>query len=62
MITDEALYYNLKENYNELLQKTDKNIFKNLKTLRCLEVDRRLILPSKTQLRLLITSADVLHS
>jgi hypothetical protein len=29
MITDEALYNNLKENYNELLQKTDNNVYNN---------------------------------
>lgn len=31
-------------------------------TLRLLEVDRRLILPSQTEIRLLVTAADVLHS
>jgi len=31
-------------------------------TYRLLEVDNRVILPTKTSIRLLITSSDVLHS
>jgi heme/copper-type cytochrome/quinol oxidase subunit 2 len=33
-----------------------------LGSLRLLEVDNKLIIPIKTNIRLLITSADVLHS
>jgi cytochrome c oxidase subunit 2 len=34
----------------------------NVGELRLLEVDNRVVLPLKTHIRLLITSADVLHS
>lgn len=42
---------------NELLQENDKKGF-----FRVLETNKRLILPSKTHLRLLLTAVDVLHS
>jgi cytochrome c oxidase subunit 2 len=42
---------------NELLQENDKKGF-----FRILETNKRLILPSKTHIRLLITAVDVLHS
>lgn len=42
---------------NELLQEDDKKGF-----FRILETNKRLILPTKTHIRLLITAVDVLHS
>jgi len=40
----------------EIINKTNSNAF------RLLEVDNKLILPIETQIRILVTSMDVLHS
>nr|YP_010564860.1 cytochrome c oxidase subunit 2 [Nymphon brevicaudatum]UZA61315.1 cytochrome c oxidase subunit 2 [Nymphon brevicaudatum] len=36
--------------------------YKNMENIRLLEVDNRLILPMKTQIRILTTATDVIHS
>jgi heme/copper-type cytochrome/quinol oxidase subunit 2 len=41
---------------------SEEDVSKNAELLRLLEVDNQLHLPTKTNIRLLITGADVLHS
>jgi cytochrome c oxidase subunit 2 len=49
--------------YEELFtDSTSPRLTSNSKQLRNLEVDKRLYLPAHTQIRLLVSSADVLHS
>lgn len=49
--------------YEELfVDNVSPRLNENCKQLRNLEVDKRLFLPAHTQIRLLVSSADVLHS
>jgi heme/copper-type cytochrome/quinol oxidase subunit 2 len=41
---------------------SEEDVKKDSRLLRLLEVDNRLYLPTNTNIRLLITGADVLHS
>jgi len=77
-INNQALNYNFKDinsyyslSQHKVLPMTTNSLFDSyivneddlqLGSLRLLEVDNKLILPVQTNIRLLITSADVLHS